>query len=81
MPHGIDADAVRKIAQDEYDTSLGQGLGKVKGKIFRIGHLGECNDVSLMGTICIVEISLAKAGVALKGSGAVAAMNVLKTLA
>ncbi len=79
MPAGIDADAVRKIAQDEYDTSLGQGLGKVKGKIFRIGHLGECNDVSLMGTICIVEMSLARTGVKLNGSGAVAAMAVLRT--
>lgn len=79
MPEGIDADKVRKVIYERYDTSLGMGLGKVKGKMFRIGHLGECNDVSLMGTLCAVEMGLAVAGVALKGSGVTAAMEVLKT--
>ncbi|MBL8309556.1 MAG: aminotransferase class V-fold PLP-dependent enzyme [Burkholderiales bacterium] len=74
MPEGVDADAVRKIIYDRFDTSLGTGLGKVKGKMFRIGHLGECNDVSLMGTLCAVEMGLAIAGVSLEGSGVVAAM-------
>ena len=78
MPHGVDADAVRKIIYDRFDTSLGTGLGKVKGKMFRIGHLGECNDVSLMGTLCAVEMGLAMAGVSLKGSGVVAAMAELQ---
>ena len=77
-PDGVDADKVRKIIYERYDTSLGMGLGKVKGKMFRIGHLGECNDVSLMGTLCAVEMGLAVAGVALKGSGVTAAMEVLK---
>ena len=79
MPEGVDADKVRKVIYERYDTSLGMGLGKVKGKMFRIGHLGECNDVSLMGTLCAVEMGLAVAGVALKGSGVTAAMEVLKT--
>ena len=79
MPDGVDADKVRKVIYERYDTSLGMGLGKVKGKMFRIGHLGECNDVSLMGTLCAVEMGLAIAGVALKGSGVTAAMEVLKT--
>lgn len=78
MPEGIDADAVRKIIYDRFDASLGTGLGKVKGKMFRIGHLGECNDVSLMGTLCAVEMGLAIAGVPLKGSGVVAAMAELQ---
>jgi alanine-glyoxylate transaminase/serine-glyoxylate transaminase/serine-pyruvate transaminase len=79
MPEGVDADKVRKVIYERYDTSLGMGLGKVKGKMFRIGHLGECNDVSLMGTLCAVEMGLAVAGLALKGSGVTAAMEVLKT--
>jgi alanine-glyoxylate transaminase/serine-glyoxylate transaminase/serine-pyruvate transaminase len=78
MPDGVDADAVRKIIYDRFDASLGTGLGKVKSKMFRIGHLGECNDVSLMGTICAVEMGLAMAGVSLKGSGVVAAMAELQ---
>ena len=78
MPEGVDADAVRKIIYDRFDTSLGTGLGKVKGKMFRIGHLGECNDVSLMGTLCAVEMGLAIAGVSLKGSGVAAAMAELQ---
>ena len=77
-PDGVDADAVRKIIYECFDTSLGMGLGKVKGKMFRIGHLGECNDVSLMGTLCAVEMGLAVAGVAIKGSGVTAAMEVLR---
>jgi len=78
MPEGIDADVVRKIIYERFDTSLGTGLGKVKGKMFRIGHLGECNDVSLMGTLCAVEMGLAIAGMSLKGSGVVAAMAELR---
>ena len=77
-PDGVDADVVRKVIYERFDTSLGMGLGKVKGKLFRIGHLGECNDGSLMGTLCAVEMGLSLAGVAISGSGVVAAMEVLK---
>ena len=45
MPEGVDADAVRKIIYERFDCSLGTGLGKVKGRMFRIGHLGDCNDL------------------------------------
>jgi alanine-glyoxylate transaminase / serine-glyoxylate transaminase / serine-pyruvate transaminase len=79
MPEGINADDVRKIIYERFDTSLGTGLGKVKGKMFRIGHLGECNDVSLMGTLCAVEMGLRIAGVAIEPAGVNAAMEVLKT--
>jgi alanine-glyoxylate transaminase / serine-glyoxylate transaminase / serine-pyruvate transaminase len=76
-PAGVDADAIRKVIYERFDTSLGTGLGKVKGKMFRIGHLGECNDVSLMGTLASVEMGLKISGLALKSSGVVAAMDVL----
>jgi alanine-glyoxylate transaminase / serine-glyoxylate transaminase / serine-pyruvate transaminase len=76
-PAGVDADAIRKVIHDRFDTSLGTGLGKVKGKMFRIGHLGDCNDVTLMGTLAAVEMGLKISGVALKSSGVVAAMEVL----
>jgi alanine-glyoxylate transaminase / serine-glyoxylate transaminase / serine-pyruvate transaminase len=76
-PAGVDADAIRKVIHDRFDTSLGTGLGKVKGKMFRIGHLGDCNDVTLMGTLAAVEMGLKISGVALKASGVVAAMEVL----
>jgi alanine-glyoxylate transaminase / serine-glyoxylate transaminase / serine-pyruvate transaminase len=76
-PAGVDADAIRKVIHDRFDTSLGTGLGKVKGKMFRIGHLGDCNDVTLMGTLAAVEMGLKISGVALNASGVVAAMEVL----
>ena len=58
MPEGHDADAFRKVALENFDMSLGQGLGKVAGKVFRIGHLGDFNDLMLMGTLSGVEMAL-----------------------
>ena len=63
MPEGHDADAVRKIILDALRMSLGTGLGKLRGKIFRIGHLGDFNDLMLCGTLCGVEMGLHRAGV------------------
>ena len=74
-PEGIDADAVRKIIYERFDCSLGTGLGKVKGKMFRIGHLGDCNDLTLMAALSGCEMGLKLAGVKLAGSGVQAAMN------
>ena len=74
MPEGVDADAVRKLIYDRFDCSLGTGLGKVKGRMFRIGHLGDCNDLTLMAALAGVEMGLKLAGVALAGSGVQAAM-------
>ena len=51
MPEGHDADAFRKVALENFNLSLGQGLTKVAGKVFRIGHLGDFNDLMLMGTL------------------------------
>ncbi len=73
-PAGCDADALRKLIYDKFDMSLGTGLGKVKGAMFRIGHLGEANDLTLMATLSGCEMGLQLAGVPLAGSGVVAAM-------
>ena len=75
MPEGVDADAVRKIIYERFDCSLGTGLGKVKGRMFRIGHLGDCNDLTLMAALSGCEMGLKLAGVRLAGSGVLAAMD------
>ena len=74
-PAGIDADGLRKLIHDRFDLSLGTGLGKVKGRMFRIGHLGDCNDLTLMAALSGVEMGLRLAGVPLAESGVVAAMD------
>ncbi|MFM0519803.1 MULTISPECIES: pyridoxal-phosphate-dependent aminotransferase family protein [Caballeronia] len=76
-PEGIDADAVRKLIYEHFDMSLGTGLGKVKGRMFRIGHLGDCNDLTLMAALSGCEMGLRLAGIGLKGSGVAAAMDYL----
>jgi alanine-glyoxylate transaminase/serine-glyoxylate transaminase/serine-pyruvate transaminase len=75
MPEGVDADAVRKLIYDRFDCSLGTGLGKVKGRMFRIGHLGDCNDLTLMAALAGCEMGLKLSGVKLAGSGVQAAMD------
>ncbi len=77
MPDGHDADRLRAVILDNYDMSLGQGLAKVKGRVFRIGHLGHFNDLQLMGTLSGVEMGLHAAGVPHRQGGAAAAMDVL----
>jgi alanine-glyoxylate transaminase / serine-glyoxylate transaminase / serine-pyruvate transaminase len=74
-PQGIDADAVRKLIHERFDLSLGMGLGKVKGRMFRIGHLGDSNDLTLIATLAGVEMGLKLGGVALAASGVQAAMD------
>ncbi|MAZ99980.1 aminotransferase class V-fold PLP-dependent enzyme [Rhodospirillaceae bacterium] len=77
MPEGHDADALRAIILDKFNMSLGSGLGKIKGKVFRIGHLGDFNDLMLMGTLSGVEMGLTVAGVPHKSGGVQAAMEFL----
>ncbi len=74
-PPGVDADAVRRLIHERFDLSLGTGLGKLKGRMFRIGHLGDCNDLTLMAALAGVEMGLKLAGVPLVGSGVLAAMD------
>jgi alanine-glyoxylate transaminase/serine-glyoxylate transaminase/serine-pyruvate transaminase len=75
MPDGHDADKVRGLILDHFDMSLGMGLGKVKGKVFRIGHLGDTNDLTILGAIAGVEMGLALAGVPHQKGGVDAAMD------
>tara|TARA_B100000029_G_scaffold234740_3_gene231960 strand:- start:2228 stop:3403 length:1176 start_codon:yes stop_codon:yes gene_type:complete len=77
MPEGHDADALRKVILENFDMSLGTGLGKVKGKIFRIGHLGDFNELMLTGTLSGVEMGLEIAGVPFSKGGINAAMDFL----
>jgi len=77
MPDGYDADALREVILDKYNMSLGSGLGRVKGKVFRIGHLGDFNDLMLLGTLSGVEMGLAVAGIPHKKGGAQAAIDFL----
>ena len=77
MPGGHDADRVRDIILDGFDMSLGTGLGKMKGRIFRIGHLGHFNDLMLCGTLCGVEMGLHRAGIPHRAGGVAAALEFL----
>ena len=77
LPEGHDADHLREVILDAYDMSLGTGLGKMRGKIFRIGHLGHFNDLMLCGTLCGVEMGLARAGIPHKAGGVAAALEFL----
>ena len=78
MPPGHDADQFRKTVLDNYNMSLGSGLSKLAGKVFRIGHLGECNELTLMGALSGVEMGLAAAGVPHRAGGVDAAMASLE---
>jgi alanine-glyoxylate transaminase/serine-glyoxylate transaminase/serine-pyruvate transaminase len=80
-PAGHDADRVRKVILEAFDMSLGTGLGKLAGKVFRIGHLGDFNDLTLMGTLAGVEMGLELAGVPVKKEGVRAAMEYLSSCA
>jgi alanine-glyoxylate transaminase/serine-glyoxylate transaminase/serine-pyruvate transaminase len=77
VPAGHDADHLRKVVLDAYDMSLGTGLGKVAGKVFRIGHLGDFNDLTLIGTLAGVEMGLSLAGIPHQAGGVNAAMQYL----
>ena len=77
MPAGHDADRLRDIILEHFDMSLGMGLAKLSGKVFRIGHLGDFNDLTLMGTLSGVEMGLEVAAVPHRNGGADAAMAYL----
>ena len=77
LPEGHDADRVRQIVLERFDMSLGTGLGKLQGKVFRVGHLGHFNDLMLAGTLSGVEMGLALAGVPIRRAGVQAALDFL----
>jgi alanine-glyoxylate transaminase / serine-glyoxylate transaminase / serine-pyruvate transaminase len=78
MPPGHDADQFRKVVLDNFNMSLGSGLSKVAGKVFRIGHLGECNELTLLAALTGVEMGLSAAGIPHRGGGVDAAMKLLE---
>jgi alanine-glyoxylate transaminase/serine-glyoxylate transaminase/serine-pyruvate transaminase len=77
MPEGHDADRLRSIILENFDMSLGAGLSKLAGKVFRIGHLGSFNDLMLAGTLSGVEMGLRLAGVPHQAGGVTAALQSL----
>jgi alanine-glyoxylate transaminase/serine-glyoxylate transaminase/serine-pyruvate transaminase len=77
MPEGFDEAEFRQVVLENFDLSLGAGLGKLKGKVFRIGHLGDFNDLMLCATLCGVEMGLEKFGVPFRRGGVIGAMNYL----
>src|SRR6185437_13741384 len=81
MPDGHDADAFRRRVLERFDMSLGTGLSKLAGRVFRIGHLGDFNDLTLMGTLAGVEMGLALASVPHRPGGVAAALASLATAA
>jgi alanine-glyoxylate transaminase/serine-glyoxylate transaminase/serine-pyruvate transaminase len=79
MPEGHDADEFRKVVLDNFNMSLGNGLSKLAGRVFRIGHLGDFNDLMLIATLGGVEMGLKIAGVPYTAGGVQAAMDFLST--
>jgi alanine-glyoxylate transaminase/serine-glyoxylate transaminase/serine-pyruvate transaminase len=77
MPAGHDEAAFRKVVLENFNMSLGSGLGKIAGKVFRIGHLGDFNDLTLAGTLAGVEMGLALAEVPHQKGGVAAALDYL----
>ena len=77
MPDGYSADAFRRVVADSFDMSLGSGLSKIADKVFRIGHLGDFNDLMLAGTLSGVEMGLERAGVPYTKGGVQAALDFL----
>ena len=77
VPDGVDADHLRRIILERFDMSLGTGLGVLKGQAFRIGHLGDLNELTLVGTLAGVEMGLGLAGVPHEPGGTRAAMSFL----
>lgn len=77
VPAGYNADELRKTILEQFNMSLGNGLNKVAGKVFRIGHLGDFNDLMLAGTLCGVEMGLEVAGIPHKTGGVAAALDYL----
>ncbi len=77
MPQGVDAEAVRELVLERFDMSLGTGLGWLKGRLFRIGHLGDLNDLTLLGALAGVEMGLVLSGAPIERGGVGAAMEFL----
>ena len=78
-PTGHDADQLRSVILKNYNMSLGNGLSKVQSQVFRIGHLGDFNDLMLMGTLAGIEMGLHLADVPHQSGGTQSALDLLKS--
>jgi alanine-glyoxylate transaminase/serine-glyoxylate transaminase/serine-pyruvate transaminase len=81
VPEGHDADRFRQVALEHFDISLGTGLTKLQGRVFRIGHLGDTNDLTILGALAGVEMGLELAGIPHHKGGVQAAMDYLTAAA
>ena len=79
MPKGFDADEFRKLVLEKFNMSLGNGLGKLKGKVFRIGHLGDFNELMLAGTLSGIEMGLSLAKIPFLKGGVTEALDYLSS--
>jgi alanine-glyoxylate transaminase/serine-glyoxylate transaminase/serine-pyruvate transaminase len=79
VPDGHDADRLRELILDRYNMSLGAGLGRLTGRVFRIGHLGDLSDLSLAGALCGVQMGLQTAGVPVADGGVMRALEFLRS--
>src|SRR5437899_1895078 len=77
VPEGYDADKVRQLALDKFNVSLGGGLDRLRGRVLRIGHLGDLNEPMILGSLAAVEMALELAGVPHRRGGVQAAMDYL----
>jgi alanine-glyoxylate transaminase/serine-glyoxylate transaminase/serine-pyruvate transaminase len=80
VPDGHDADRLRELILSRYNMSLGAGLGRLAGHVFRIGHLGDLSDLSLAGALCGVQMGLSAAGVPISGDGVARALEYLSSI-
>jgi alanine-glyoxylate transaminase/serine-glyoxylate transaminase/serine-pyruvate transaminase len=78
MPEGHDAEGFRKLVRERFDVSLAMGLNKLLGKVFRIGHLGDTNDVTIIGALAAIEMALEVTRVPHNEGGVTAAMRFLR---
>jgi alanine-glyoxylate transaminase/serine-glyoxylate transaminase/serine-pyruvate transaminase len=81
LPEGHDADRLRALILERFDLSLGNGLGRLKGRVFRIGHLGAMGDLMLAGTLAGIEMGLGLAGVPFRKGGVQGALDLLAATA
>jgi alanine-glyoxylate transaminase/serine-glyoxylate transaminase/serine-pyruvate transaminase len=79
LPEGFDADKMRQICLNKFNVSLGGGLGPLKGRLFRIGHLGDLNEPMVLGALAAVEMALELADIPHGKGGVLAAMEYLAT--
>jgi alanine-glyoxylate transaminase/serine-glyoxylate transaminase/serine-pyruvate transaminase len=79
MPKGFDADGFRNLILEKFNMSLGNGLGKLKGKVFRIGHLGDFNELMLAGTLSGIEMGLSLAKIPFSKGGVTEALDYLSS--